>query len=124
MVILEGPDVELRLDVVNDLMWCRVELAFEGRRYNLGADSFEIVCSRLAKALDTALWAGQQGGEPSWVTSFSEEHCTILISNGSTRRELIFKDAAGKELHRAGLSVDEAEHWREQLLNQGEKAKN
>jgi hypothetical protein len=117
MVTLHAREMTLRLRIVNELKWCSVDLEADGHTYNLGADSLGIVCSRLAKALSVPLGMSNAHAEPRWVTSFSEEHCTILALNVPNGVELQFQNADGHRFYRGLLSDDEIEEWRGQLAN-------
>jgi hypothetical protein len=73
----------LRLEIVNELKWCRV-YHITDKTYELGAGSLETICGRFLIYLNNYPLNNTQTLEPkyrelTWITSLSEKHFSFWV---------------------------------------------
>lgn len=103
----------------NEVGWCEVVLVASGQRYQLGAETKDIVVARLSDGLDKKL-EGQASGsienvEVRWVLSLAERHYSIYAAEVSNRRVLFFQGPDGGLVGKLSLDPEERSRWCQQL---------
>ena len=103
--------------------WCSVFLVQGQQRRKLGADSFDLIVSRLRTALQTKnqMASCEIDGVPfAGVLSLFEEHTSLYLevraNDCETKsRILVLEDRDGRPFHKLYLSASDEQDWLEKL---------
>lgn len=118
VIALQSPEGELRLST-DETGWCTVEVLASGARYELGADTLDVVKTKLARGLDQELTGPSsgtiEGADVRWVLSLAERHCSVYVANVGGQRVLFFQGADGSSLERLKLSESDRARWLDAL---------
>lgn len=100
--------------VVNDDLWCRVEVVADGVVTPLGAETFGIFAARLSEAVSPERrgpGVANMDGPVRWVMSLSEHHGTIYAEDRGDTLWLLCEDDQGKVFATLQLSATDRLGW-------------